>query len=80
MLFSQDNLEELNMLVRFKLTTTQEGLKVHKTAAPETIAATLRLYDKGLITLKDGGYLTALGHEAAEHGHSLLGLLNPPTT
>ena len=77
MLFSQDNLEELNMLVRFKLTSTQEGLKVHTTAAPETIAATRRLYDKGLITLKDGGYLTALGHEASEHSHSLLDLLNP---
>jgi uncharacterized protein (TIGR02647 family) len=78
MMFTQDNLEELNMLVRFKLTTTLEGLKVHTTAAPETIAATRRLYEKGLITLKDGGYLTTMGHEAAEYSHNLLGLLNPP--
>ncbi len=77
MQFTQDNLEELNILVRYKLTTTLEGIKVHKTATPETIAATRRLYDKGLITLEDGGYLTALGHEAAEHAHALLGLMNP---
>lgn len=75
--FTQDILDELNILIRFKLTTTQEGLKVHKTAVPEVIAATSRLYHKGLITLDDGGYLTTLGHEAAEHAHALLDLLSP---
>ncbi|MEQ1546538.1 TIGR02647 family protein [Methyloglobulus sp.] len=77
MQFTQDNLDELNILVRYKLTTTLEGIKVHTTAAPATIEATRRLYDKGLITLEDGGYLTALGHETAEHAHGILGLLNP---
>jgi uncharacterized protein (TIGR02647 family) len=77
MQFTQNNLDELNILVRFKLTTTQEGIKVHKTAAPAIIEATQRLYHKGLITLEDGGYLTTLGHEAAEQSHILLGLLNP---
>ncbi len=75
--FTQDNLDELNMLIRYKLTTTLEGIKVHKTAAPSTIEATRRLYHKGLVTLEDGGYLTAIGHEAAEHAHALLGLINP---
>ena len=75
MQFSPEHFEELNMLVRFKLTTTHEGVKVHKTAAPEIIAATQRLYDKGLVSLADGGYLTALGHETAEHAHALLSLL-----
>lgn len=78
MQFSQDNLDELNILIRFKLTTTLEGIKVHKTAAPETIEATRRLFQNGLVTLEDGGYLTAIGHEAAEHAHALLGLINPP--
>jgi uncharacterized protein (TIGR02647 family) len=78
MQFTQDNLEELNILVRYKLTTTLEGIKVHtSTAAPATVEATRRLFNKGLITLEDGGYLTALGHEAAEHAHALLGLMNP---
>jgi uncharacterized protein (TIGR02647 family) len=77
MQFSQDNLDELNILVRFKLTTTLEGIKVHTTAAPATIEATRRLFRKGLVTLEDGGYLTTLGHEAAEQAHVLLGLLNP---
>jgi hypothetical protein len=34
MQFTQDNLDELNMLVRYNLTTTLEGIKVHTTAAP----------------------------------------------
>ncbi len=77
MQFTQENLDEINMLLRYNLTTTQEGIKVHKTAAPTSIEATRRLFQKGLVTLEDGGYLTALGHEAAEQTHTLLGLLNP---
>jgi uncharacterized protein (TIGR02647 family) len=66
------------MLVRYNLSTTQEGIKVHtKEAAPAIVAATKRLYDKGLVTQEDGGYLTNLGHEAAEQAQMLLGLLNP---
>ena len=75
--FSQDNFDELNVLLLYKLTTTQEGIKVHKNADLSIIEATRRLYHKGLITLEDGGYLTALGHEAAENAHNLYGLLNP---
>ncbi len=77
MQFNQDNLDELNILIRYNLTTTLEGIKVHKTATPETIDATRRLFQKGLVTLEDGGYLTTIGHEAAEHAHALLGLINP---
>ncbi|ESS73620.1 TIGR02647 family protein [Methyloglobulus morosus KoM1] len=78
MQFTQENLDELNILVRYKLTTTLEGIKVHTTtAAPSTIEATRRLFDKGLVTLEDGGYLTTIGLEAAEHAHALLGLMNP---
>lgn len=78
MQFSQENLEELNILIRYNMATTQEGIKVHKTvASPATIEATRRLYQKSLVTLEDGGYLTAIGHEAAEHAHALLGLINP---
>ena len=75
--YTQDIVDEINILVRYNLSTTQEGIKVHKTAAPEIIAATKRLYDKGLVTQEDGGYLTGLGHEAAEQAQMVLNLLNP---
>ncbi len=75
--YTQDLVDEINILVRYNLSTTQEGLKVHKSAAPEIIAATKRLYKKGLVTQEDGGYLTSLGHEAAEQAQTVLNLLNP---
>lgn len=75
--YTQDIVEELNMLVRYNLTTTQEGVKVHKTAAPEVISATQRLYEKGLISQNDGGYLTSLGREVAEQAQAILDILKP---
>lgn len=75
--YTQDLVDELNILVRYNLSTTQEGIKVHKTAAPEVVAATRRLFDKGMLTLEDGGYLTDLGHETAEQAQAVLDLLRP---
>lgn len=49
---------ELEILALFNLDSTQEGLKVHATAAPQAIAAAKRLFSKELITQEDGGYLT----------------------
>ena len=31
--YTQDLVDEINILVRYNLSTTQEGIKVHKTAA-----------------------------------------------
>ncbi|MDI4639330.1 MULTISPECIES: TIGR02647 family protein [Halomonadaceae] len=73
--FSPELFEEMKILGLFNLTTTQEGIKVHSSAAPEAISAAQRLYDKGLITQDDGGYLTSLGHEAAQHAQDLLTIL-----
>jgi hypothetical protein len=39
------------------------------------IAATQRLYDKGLLTQADGGYLTSLGRDAAEYAQAALTIL-----
>ena len=64
---STDLVEELTILARYNLSTTQEGIKVRHTAAAETIAAIKRLYDKNMVTQDDGGYLTDLGIETAEH-------------
>ncbi|MBL4867627.1 MAG: TIGR02647 family protein [Pseudomonadales bacterium] len=70
--------EELNILNQFNLETTQEGIKVHAAAGSDAVAAAQRLFDKGLTSLSDGGYLTELGRSAAEHSQSLLLILDEP--
>lgn len=75
MIFTPELVEELEILSHYNLTTTLEGVKVHKTAAPAVIAATRRLHEKGLITQADGGYLTTLGLEAATHAQQMLTIL-----
>ena len=76
MSYTSELLDELNILIRFDLVTNQQGLKVHsQTADAKVIAATRRLYDKGLVTLPDGGYLTRLGRNASVHAHAALTLL-----
>ena len=78
MKYQQDMLDELNLLLNFNLETTLEGIKIHSTAKPEVISAAHRLFDKGMVTQTDGGYLTDLGHEAAEHAQSLLLMMTEP--
>lgn len=73
--YTPDLVHELNTLIRFDLETSQQGIKVHKNADPDVIAATRRLHDKGLLSLADGGYLTGLGRDAAEHAQALLTIL-----
>ena len=73
--YTPDLVHELNTLIRFDLETSQQGIKVHKNADPDVIAATRRLHDKGLLTLADGGYLTGLGRDAAEHAQAMLTIL-----
>ena len=75
--YSPDLIEEVNILARFNLSTTQEGIKVHSNAEENAIHATQRLYDKGLVTQPDGGYLTPLGITAAENIQSALMILTP---
>lgn len=74
--YSVDIIEELQILTLYNLANTQEGLKVHHSAEPTAIAAALRLHNKGLISLPDGGYLTSLGLEAAEHAQAALTILS----
>ena len=76
MSYSSEQLDELAILALYNLTTSQEGIKVHsKTAEPNAIAATERLFSRGFVTRIDGGYLTDLGREAAEHAQVLSTLL-----
>ncbi|MBQ0754767.1 MAG: TIGR02647 family protein [Gammaproteobacteria bacterium] len=73
--FNTEITEELNILARYTLETTQEGLKIHSNAEPSVIAAAQRLFDKGLISQPDGGYLTDLGRKATEHAQDLLSIV-----
>lgn len=75
--YTSDLIEEVNILARFNLSTTHEGIKVHSSADEDVITATQRLYEKGLLTQADGGYLTPLGLKAAEHIQNALLILTP---
>ena len=78
MRYSQELINELNLLLHFKTESSLEGIKVHHTAEESVISASRRLYEKGLVTQVDGGYLTTLGREAVEHAQTLLLLLEEP--
>ena len=73
--YSPELLEEMHILKLYNLESMQEGIKIHSSAAPAMINAARRLFDKGIITQADGGYLTPRGMEAAGHAQALLGLL-----
>ena len=66
---------EIKFLSLFNLASHQEGVKVHANADPELIAAAKRMFEKGMTTRFDGGYLTDLGVEVAEHAQRLLTVL-----
>ena len=75
MVLTDSLIEEFKMLVQYGLSSTQEGIKVHRSAKPEVINATQSLFEKGLVSQSDGGYLTDLGVEAAEHAQAVLTIL-----
>lgn len=75
MKITADMHDEMSLLMKFDLSTTQAGIKVHSGATPEAIAASQRLFEKGLLTQADGGYLTSLGYEAAQHVQSAVLIL-----
>ena len=75
MLLTDELVAEIKFLSLFNLASHQEGVKVHGNADPELIAAAKRLFDKGLVSQVDGGYLTDLGVEAAEQAQKMLTIL-----
>ncbi len=77
MRYTEEQMAEMDILIRYNLQSTQQGIKVHSKANTEQIAAVQRLFDKGLVTAVDGGYLTDLGRKAAEHAQALLLILAP---
>jgi uncharacterized protein (TIGR02647 family) len=71
-----DLVQEIDLLNLFDLNSVQHGIKIHHEADPARIAAARRLFDKGMISQQDGGYLTDRGLETAEHAQALLRLLH----
>lgn len=75
--YTHEQIEEIEILIRYNLQTTQQGIKVHSNANNDQVNAVKRLFDKGLVTQSDGGYLTDLGRTAAEHAQALILILAP---
>ena len=75
--FTSDLIDELEILALYNLSNHQEGLKVHNNASFKAQGAITRLHEKGLISQSEGGYLTSLGIDAAEHAQGLLTILAP---
>ena len=71
-------IEELNLLQRFSLNSTAEGISISASGDPAVVAAAERLFEKGIISLSDGGHLTDSGREAVEHMNRLFNQLSPP--
>lgn len=75
--FSREQIAEIEILIHYNLETTQQGIKVHSSAGEDHVDAVRRLFEKGLVTQIDGGYLTDLGRSAAEHAQALILMLAP---
>jgi uncharacterized protein (TIGR02647 family) len=72
---NEDFIADVELLNLFELDSSQAGLKIHHEAAPERIASAKRLFDSKLTTNVDGGYLTPLGVQTAEHAQALVRIL-----
>ncbi|MCW8996434.1 MAG: TIGR02647 family protein [Psychromonas sp.] len=74
--YSDTLFEEMKLLAKFPEKSQLEGIKIHHSAGPGVLAAAKSLFEKGLITQEDGGYLTDFGLETADHLHHLLATLS----
>ena len=77
MRYTDEQIAELDILINYSLESTQQGIKVHSNANEEVVDAVERLFDKGLVTQIDGGYLTDIGRKAAETRTSTSAYISP---
>ncbi|MFK5984828.1 MAG: TIGR02647 family protein [Pseudomonadota bacterium] len=73
--YTDSLLEEMKLLAQFPEESHLEGLKIHDTASSIIKTSAQALFDKGMISQTDGGYLTDSGREMAEHLHNVLDAL-----
>ena len=64
--------EEMKLLAKFPEKSQLEGIKIRHDANSGMIDAANSLFNKGLITQPDGGYLTDSGLETVNHLHHIL--------
>ena len=76
MSFTSGSIEELNLLLQFDSSTQERGITVHSNARQQVIDACRNMFERGLVSQPDGGYLTDAGIEALTHAQMLAGLLN----
>ncbi|WP_218310961.1 TIGR02647 family protein [Alteromonas antoniana] len=69
--FDDDMTAELNLILKFPQDSLMQGLKIHHDASQSIVHAAERLFAKGIITKPDGGYLTDLGVDIADHARHL---------
>ena len=72
MILNQDFSADVELLNLFELDSSQTGLKIHQDAAATGKDSARRLCKLKLTTQVDGGYLTPLGIQAAEHAQVLV--------
>lgn len=73
---SAEFLHDIEFLNLYNLNSALEGgVKIHHEANPRRVASAQRLFEAGLLTQNDGGYLTMLGVEVAEHAQAIVRLL-----
>jgi len=70
--YSDTLFEEMKLLAKFPEKSQLEGLKIHTEAEKPVIQAAQSLFEKGLISQPDGGYLTDSGLEIVSHLHHVL--------
>lgn len=74
--YSDALFEEMKLLAKFPEKSQLEGIKIHNDANPTFISSAKSLFDKGLISQSDGGYLTDSGLETVAHLHHVLATLS----
>ena len=73
-------IQDLALLARYDLTNLELGIKLHQDSDPELRESALRLYQKGVITAADGGFLTPFGVSLLEYLDHLLNALTDEVT
>ncbi len=74
--YSDALFDEVRLLAKFPEESHLEGLKIHHDADEILIKSARSLFDKGMVTQTDGGYLTDSGREMVEHLHTVLDTLS----
>ncbi len=74
--YPENLFDEIKLLAKFPEESHMEGLKIHNDADEVLVKSAKALFNKGMVTQLDGGYLTDSGREMVEHLHIVLDTMN----